>query len=69
MPTKSEIVALDRNGDRLDCAAKVCGGAGLNQLRQMLADHDALFLGNGQQAPLVVMTLEAWGRLAQMPFA
>jgi hypothetical protein len=39
--SKSEIVALDRNGDRLNCATKVCG--------------------NGQQSPLVVISLEAPG--------
>jgi hypothetical protein len=33
----------------------------------MLADHDALIVGNGQQSPIVVMTLDAWGRLTQIP--
>jgi ornithine cyclodeaminase/alanine dehydrogenase-like protein (mu-crystallin family) len=44
----------------------VTGGTGLDRLRQMLADHDVVFIGNGHQAPLVVTTVDAWKRLAQI---
>jgi hypothetical protein len=50
------IIALERNGEQRDCATKVCSGAGFTRLPQMLADHDALIIGNGQQSPIVVMT-------------
>jgi hypothetical protein len=48
---------------------KVCSGSGVSQLRLLLAEHDAIFLGDAKRADsaIAVMSLDAWKRVVRMP--
>jgi hypothetical protein len=61
------IVALDRDGLPLDCAAKVCSGTGLSTLQRWLGDGKAevLLLHNGKGKPLVLVNWDTWNRVAR----
>jgi hypothetical protein len=61
------IVALDRNGVRLDCAVKTCSGDGLGTLQRWLGDGKAevLLLHNGKGKPLVLVNWDTWTRVAR----
>jgi hypothetical protein len=60
------IVALDRDGLPLDCAAKTCSGTGLSTLQHWLGDGKAevLLLHNGKGKPLVLVNWDTWNRVA-----
>jgi hypothetical protein len=62
------IVALDRDGLPLDCAAKICSGTGLSTLQRWLGDGKAevLLLHNGKGKPLVLVNWgDTWTRVAR----
>jgi hypothetical protein len=61
------IVALDRNGATLNCAAKICSGDGLKTLHRWLGDGKAevLLLHNGKGKPLVLVNWDTWTRVAR----
>ena len=61
------IVALDRNGVRLDCAVKTCSGDGLSTLQRWLGDGKAevLLLHDGKGKPLVLVNWDTWTRVAR----
>jgi hypothetical protein len=61
------IVALDRNGVRLDCAVKTCSGDGLGTLQRWLGDGKAevLLLHDGKGKPLVLVNWDTWTRVAR----
>ena len=68
MPDASPaIVALDRDGLPLDCAAKICSGSGLSTLQRWLGDGKAevLLLHNGKGKPLVLVNWDTWTRVAR----
>jgi hypothetical protein len=68
MPDASPaIVALDRDGLTLDCAAKTCSGDGLKTLQRWLGDGKAevLLLHNGKGKPLVLVNWDTWNRVAR----
>lgn len=62
-----EIVALDRDGLPLDCAAKICSGTGLSTLQRWIGDGKAevLLLHNGRGKPLVLVNWDTWNRVAR----
>jgi hypothetical protein len=61
------IVALDRDGATLDCAAKTCSGDGLKTLHRWLGDGKAevLLLHNGKGKPLVLVNWDTWNKVAR----
>jgi hypothetical protein len=66
-PKIPEIVAFDREGALLNCAAKTVAGDGLKTLERWLdgGTADALFLHNGKGEPLVLVRLSTWQRVAK----
>jgi hypothetical protein len=66
-PNIPEIVAFDREGALLSCAAKTVAGDGLKTLQRWLdgGTADALFLHNGKGEPLVLVRLSTWHRVAK----
>lgn len=64
------IVAFDRYDEPIECTTKVVPGPGVDQLRQMLAGHDAMLIGNNRNrdSPIVIMGIDTWQqRLVRMP--
>jgi hypothetical protein len=59
--------AFDKDGARIACARKIVSGDGFTQLRHLLGDFDALFVGNGRDDPIIVLTVDFWQRLVAMP--
>jgi len=68
-PAPAPIFALDPAGNALACKTKaIADGNGLSTLRSWLANADVLFVGDKRGEPIVLMGIEVWRRLAQMPF-
>jgi hypothetical protein len=66
MPLQT-IEVLDSFGSPLTCSAKNCAGPGPNTLRQWLGDLDAIFLLSDRgRDPMVLVSFDAWQRLAQV---
>jgi hypothetical protein len=61
------IVTLDQDGVPMNCAAKTCSGAGLSTLQRWLGEGevDVLRLHNGRSKLLVLVSWDAWSRVAR----